>query len=121
MTVKVALAAGTAATAALLVASPAPTAAPTAGPLQDATTKTGPVPRVTELTREDVIMAADGCGTDRWAVKTASDADRYAVSTTQHQTTVDNLRRVPAPSSLPSNRRIRPYEITEYVIAGTLT
>lgn len=66
-------------------------------------------------------MASQGCGTERWGVKTASDTDRGLVSTTQHPTTIDALRGVRAPSSLPSNRRVRPTELTEYVIAGTLT
>jgi len=66
-------------------------------------------------------MAAYGCGTERWAVKTASDSDRNLVSTTQHPTTIDALRGLRAPSSLPSNHRVAPTERTEYVIAGTLT
>src|SRR4051812_32720246 len=112
MTVRAALVAGTGAPAPLLLLSPSAPTSKAAGT---------PAPQITALPRQDVVMAAEGCGADRWAVKTASDADRYAVSTTQHQTTIDNLRRLAAPASLPSNRRIRPTELTEYVIGGTLT
>ena len=78
-------------------------------------------PLATDFTAQDLVMAANGCGTERWAVKTASDADRNLVSATQHQTTIDALRGLRAPSSLPAENRIRPAELTEYVIAGTLT
>ena len=74
-----------------------------------------------DFSKQDLVMAGNGCGMERWAVKTASDSDRNLVSTTQHLTTIDALRSVRAPSSLPSSNRVRPTELTEYVIAGTLT
>jgi hypothetical protein len=74
-----------------------------------------------DLTYRDLVMAANGCGSERWAVKTGSDADRNSVSTVQHQTTIAALRSLTKPSSLPSDRRISPTELREFVIAGTLT
>jgi hypothetical protein len=108
MSVRAVLAVGAVALAAAAAGGPPP-ASPAVSPLG------------TDLTQLDLTMAAQGCGTERWAVKTASDSQRYAVSTTQHQTTIAALRSLKAPSSLPANSRIMPTEVTEYVIAGTLT
>ena len=103
-------------TAALAAAALGSAVAPATRPVPTVGDQLGP-----ELTAKDLVMAANGCGSERRAVKTASDADRNLVSTDQHQTTIDALRGLRPPSSLPANNRVRPTELTEYVIAGTLT
>ena len=60
----------------------------------------------TDLTRQDLVMAASGCGVERWAVKTASDPQRGLVSTSQHPTTIAALRGLRTPSTLPASSRI---------------
>lgn len=112
MTLRATLVAGALALTAVALAPAGQPAAPTTA---------APFALPTDLTQTDLVMAANGCGTERWAVKTASDPDRTAVSTSQHATTIDALRGLRPPSTLPSNNRIRPTELTEYVIAGTLT
>lgn len=111
MTVRAALVAGAVAIAALALA-------PTTDPTKPPTTAS---PFASDFSQQDLTMAAQGCGTERWAIKTASDTQASQVSTAQHPTTIAALRALRKPTSLPSNSRIRPTEITEYVIAGTLT
>jgi hypothetical protein len=94
---------------------PAPASTPVPHPAASAADPFG------QFGAAEFALASSGCGVERWAVKTGSDADRYAVSTSQHPTTIAALRGLTKPSSYPSNSRIRPAEVTEYVVAGTLT
>ena len=52
------------------------------------------------------------CGTERWAVKTMSDAYAGQVGTTAVQSSVRDLRSLPAPHNLPNTSRIAPTETT---------
>jgi hypothetical protein len=54
------------------------------------------------------------CGTERWSVKTGTDADANSVNQTSVTTTIASLVGIPAPGSLPSNNRISPTELTTY-------
>jgi hypothetical protein len=62
------------------------------------------------------------CGTERWSVKTGTDADVGLVdqSTTWPETVTD-MGNWPRPGSLPSNNRIAPYETTVFLVSATLT
>lgn len=67
--------------------------------------------------------AAFACGTERWAVKTVTDADAAAVALTPHPATIGDLVTLPAPgdpNSQPSNR-FAPTELTVYQIAAVLS
>ncbi|MEO8458876.1 MAG: excalibur calcium-binding domain-containing protein [Chloroflexota bacterium] len=77
--------------------TPIPTPAPTAPP---PTQEPTPVP------------TAQPCGEERWPVKTLSDADVGLVSFTPQETTVDDLRALSMPGSLPNDNRIAPTEDT---------
>jgi Putative Ig domain len=83
----------------------------------------GPQPDQEE--HEPVTASQDSstgsCGVERWSVKTGTDADAGKInlqSTTS--TTIASLVALPAPSSLPSNNRIVPTEITVYRLQTTL-
>jgi hypothetical protein len=61
--------------------------------------------------REEV--AATGCGIERWAIKTGTDADRFKVNRARVvDTTIASMRGRARPSSLPSAHRIAPVETT---------
>src|SRR5690349_18199774 len=66
--------------------------------------------------------AAPICGLERWAVKTGTDSDAKLVNLNSSKlTTIADLIKLPAPSSLPENKRIAPTESTVWVITATLT
>ena len=62
------------------------------------------------------------CGVERWSVKTGTDADvgliNLSSSTAQ---TIATMRSWPAPSPIPANNRVSPYETTQWVLNATLT
>jgi hypothetical protein len=62
------------------------------------------------------------CGVERWSVKTGTDADvgliNLSSSTAQ---TIVTMRGWPAPSPIPANNRVSPYETTQWVLNATLT
>lgn len=61
------------------------------------------------------------CGTERWPVKTGTDADASAVNlNSSSSTTIANLVALMKPSDLPENSRIRPTEATVFVVTATL-
>ncbi len=60
------------------------------------------------------------CGTERWAVKTLSDADRSQVTFTPVDETVAALRALAHPQSLPVNGRVGPIELTTYTVHAVL-
>jgi hypothetical protein len=65
---------------------------------------------------------AQSCGVERWSVKTGTDADvgKINLSATTAQT-IATMRGWPAPSPIPANNRVSPYETTVWVLNATLT
>jgi hypothetical protein len=62
------------------------------------------------------------CGVERWSVKTGTDADKGLVSLgSSTSTTIATMRSWPAPSPIPANNRVSPYETTQWVLNATLT
>ena len=59
------------------------------------------------------------CGTERWRVKTATDDDANAVSTTWETKTVSDLVSQTAPSSVPETSRV-PIEKTQVAVEALL-
>ena len=64
---------------------------------------------------EDAALQVDEalagkCGTFRWSIKTATDADASKVNVVPIDATVSQLVGLPAPNTLPSLSRISPYE-----------
>jgi len=60
------------------------------------------------------------CGTERWPVKTLTDADRAHVNLTPAPTTVAQLLSLPAPAQRPANARVAPTEETTFQIDAVL-
>jgi len=60
------------------------------------------------------------CGTDRWAVKTLSDADRGAVNLRAVDATIEDLVLLPQPPHVPGRERLLPIEGTVYRVEGFL-
>lgn len=54
------------------------------------------------------------CGTERWSVKTGTDADASRVNLTSVTTSIGTLVGYARPASLPSNNRVSPVELTTY-------
>jgi len=72
-----------------------------------------------------VVLSASpvfACGVERWSVKTGTDADVGLVnmSSTTAQT-IATMRSWTAPSPIPANNRVAPYETTQWVLTATLT
>ncbi|HET6331437.1 MAG TPA: PKD domain-containing protein, partial [Holophagaceae bacterium] len=67
-------------------------------------------------------LQAQSCGVERWSVKTGTDADVGLVDLSAPQTnTIATMRGWPAPSPIPANNRVSPYETTVWVLNATLT
>ena len=60
------------------------------------------------------------CGTERWAVKTLSDADRDLVHLRPVETTIEDLVALEAPSHRPAFSRIAPTELTVYRVRARI-
>jgi hypothetical protein len=62
------------------------------------------------------------CGVERWSVKTGTDPDAGLVNlNSSSSTTIAALRAPAAPSPIPANNRVSPWETTQWVINATLT
>jgi hypothetical protein len=62
------------------------------------------------------------CGVERWSVKTGTDADVGLVNLgSSTLNTIATMRGWPAPSPIPANNRVSPYETTQWVLNATLT
>lgn len=62
------------------------------------------------------------CGVERWSVKTGTDADVSKVNlNSPSSTTIAALRSPAAPSPIPANNRVSPWETTEWILNATLT
>lgn len=98
--------------------SPTPTHTATATPAHTPT----PTPTVTSThtptpTPQSPSPTPTGgltCGVERWPVKTLSDLDVGLVNFTPQDSTVDTLRALPKPASLPADNRIAPTEETTF-------
>ena len=67
-------------------------------------------------------LAIGQCGGERWNVKAGIDSDKALVNLlTVTPATIDGMRSIHAPSSLPENSRIQPTEITTWTLNATLT
>ncbi len=61
------------------------------------------------------------CGTERWAIKTLTDAQSAAViNSTPEQSSVSALVALPAPSKLPQSARIAPTETQQFTVQALL-
>jgi hypothetical protein len=60
------------------------------------------------------------CGTERWPVKTLTDADAGHVNFTSVGTTVAHLRGLAVPASRPADARVAPTEVTMFRISAIL-
>ncbi len=71
---------------------------------------------------EEVEAAANGCGVERWAVKTGTDSTAHLVNLTPQDTTIANLRAVSMPSSIPATTRLpNSLETQVWRVSATLT
>ena len=62
------------------------------------------------------------CGTERWPVKTETDADSNLVNLNNiNSTTIANLVALASPSSKPENNRVQPTDTTVFVLNATVT
>ncbi|MCU1264579.1 MAG: hypothetical protein JWM21_897 [Acidobacteria bacterium] len=62
-----------------------------------------------------------GCGVERWSVKTGTDADAGLVNlNSATPTTIAFLHSLPSPNPTPANNRVAPGETTQWTIQGTL-
>jgi len=60
------------------------------------------------------------CGTERWLVKTLSDADVASIDFSPRTTTVTFLTSQPAPSPLPADTRLAPLELQAFTVRAQL-
>jgi hypothetical protein len=65
-------------------------------------------------------LAARNCGTERWPVKTGTDADRNRVSTHPRTVSITYLRRRHEPSTRPQSSRVAPVELRTYRVHARL-
>jgi hypothetical protein len=65
---------------------------------------------------EELVVNEQGvtCGSERWSVKTGSDADASRINLSSVTTTIGTLAGYARPSSLPDNNRVSPVELTTY-------
>jgi hypothetical protein len=63
-----------------------------------------------------LYLLCSRCAGDRWSVKTLSDSDKSRAILKPVATTVEQLRRIPMPHYLPSDRRLDPVELTTYLL-----
>lgn len=75
-----------------------------------------PAPRLAP----QAIGCGEGCGEERWPVKTLTDSDAIRVNFSAQPATVDWLVSRTAPSILPSDSRIAPIETQVYVVTARL-
>jgi hypothetical protein len=67
-------------------------------------------------------LLAQSCGVERWSVKTGTDADVGKVNlSAPASNTIVTMRGWTAPSPIPANNRVSPFETTEWVLNATLT
>ena len=62
----------------------------------------------------------NGCGVERWPVKTLADSDAARIELTPVASSVKDLRALPAPKDLPQAGRVAPTELTVFTIQARL-
>src|SRR5205085_854580 len=68
-----------------------------------------------------VARVSAQCNSERWSVKTGTDADADLINlNSSTPTTIANLRAMSAPGTIPESARIKPTETTVWVISATL-
>jgi len=61
------------------------------------------------------------CNSERWSIKTGTDADASQINlNAKTSTTIANMRALTAPGTIPDENRIKPTETTVWVISATL-
>jgi hypothetical protein len=61
------------------------------------------------------------CGVERWSVKTGTDPDAGLINlASSTPTTITTMRSWPAPSPIPMNNRVLPYETTIWTVFATM-
>src|ERR1051326_8421431 len=61
------------------------------------------------------------CGVERWSVKTGTDPDASLVNlSSTSSTTIATMRSWTAPSPIPANNRVSPYETTVWTLTANL-
>lgn len=78
-------------------------------------------PVAVQASGDHEITLANGCGVERWAVETGTDADRGKVSSKVVSTSVQSLVNRPKPTHYPTNARIAPTELHIYQVTATVT
>jgi lamin tail-like protein/S-layer family protein len=64
----------------------------------------------------------NGCGVERWSVKTGTDSDAPSIDlSSPTATTISEMRTWATPNPIPSSNRVAPHETTLYVVNATLT
>src|SRR4051812_7571261 len=67
-------------------------------------------------------LQAQSCGVERWSVKTGTDADVGKINlSSSSSNTITTMRGWTAPSPIPANNRVSPFETTVWVLNATLT
>jgi hypothetical protein len=67
-------------------------------------------------------LLAQSCGVERWSVKTGTDADVGLINlSSSTPNTIVTMRGWTAPSPIPANNRVSPFETTVWVLNATLT
>jgi hypothetical protein len=65
---------------------------------------------------------AERCGTQRWSLKTGTDADAHGIDFSHpHSTTIVNMIALPAPNPIPTSSRVKPIETTVFAVDATLS
>src|SRR5579864_9561420 len=68
----------------------------------------------------NTITCGVHCGTERWLIKTLSDADVSSINFSPRPTTVTFLTSQPAPSPLPADSRLAPLELQAFTVRAQL-
>jgi len=69
-----------------------------------------------------ITVQSPPCGVERWTIKVGTDANANQVNTANPvRTTIQSMRALPTPASLPDTSRISPTENTTFVINGLMT
>jgi hypothetical protein len=83
---------------------------------------TTPPPPNSEIDDREALDARSHCGTERWSIKTGTDADASLINLTAPPTltTVGALTSLTPPNPIPPTHRVRPVETTTYTLSGAL-